>query len=299
MKNKNLIVGLVVAAIVVIGILFVARPFTAKSGTKKSVSAMKAQAAKPIVPIKRTFAKDMGGLTIKVLDSKNRDMVLRVMAFKSIDSRSSIYAASFTSNIMQELAPGNYDIEIDTLPQMIHKGISVSKGKETVQNLGHLTGSINVKALNAKKKDASFPVRILYAKSNITAVSTSTNRTIEIVPGIYDIEIAALPVQLKKDIRIDAGKEAALDIGCVTGTLIVKTLDENKKEVRFAARIKKAGTGEIVTSATSNRPLEILQGTYDVEVLSSPVQARKDIKINPGEEMSLEFLVQAPAKTKK
>lgn len=308
MKSKNLIVGLVVAAIVVISILFVAKPFTAKKEIKKNVPAAKGRAAKPVVPIKKAFAKDMGGLTVKILDSKNRDMVLRVRAFKSIDSRFSTYAASFTSNIMQELAPGSYDIEIDTIPQMIHKGISVSKGKETVQNLGHLTGSINVKALNAKKKDASFPVRILYAKSNITAASTSTNRPIEIAPGVYDIEIGTLPAQSKKDIKLDAGKEAALDIGCTTGNLVVKALDENKKEVRYSTRIKKAGTGEIVTSSTSNRLIEILQGTYDVEVLSSPVQAKSDVKVAPGEEASVEFLVQAPpapvkaavpAKTKK
>jgi len=294
MKSKNLIVGLVVAAIVVISILFVAKPFTAKKVTKKGIPAMKAQAAKPIVPIKRAFAKDMGGLTVKILDSKNRDMVLRMKAFKSMDPRSSVYTASFTSNIMQELAPGSYDIEIDTIPQMIHKGISVSKGKETVQDLGHLTGSVNVKALNSKKKEASFPVRILYAKSNIAVASTSTNRAIEIAPGVYDIEIGILPVQSKKDIKVDAGKEAVLDIGCATGTLIIKALDENKKEIRYATRIKKSGTGEIVTSSASNRSLEILEGAYNVEVLSNPVQTKSDVNVGPGEETSIEFLVQAP-----
>lgn len=295
MKNKNLIIGLVVAAIVVIGIIFVAKPFTAKKGTKKSVPAIKGQAVKAIAPAKKAIPKDMGALTIKILDSKNKDMMLRVRAFRSVDSKSSVYTASFTTNSTQYVLPGSYDIEIDTVPQTIYKGVSVSKGKETTQELGHLTGSVNVKALNAKKKDASFPVRILYAKSNIVAVSTSTNRAVEIVPGVYDIEISTLPAQSKKDIKVDAGKETALDIGCTTGILTVKALDENKKEIRYTTRLRKTAATEVITSGMSNRPMELLQGTYDVEVLSGPAQTRTDVKIGPGEETTVEFLVQAPS----
>ncbi len=294
MKNKNLIVGLAVVVLIIIGIIFVVKPLTSKKAVKKTPVAMKAEKGKPQIPAKKTFSKDMGGLTVKALDSKNKEISIKAKAFKSIDSKSSIYVASLVSGRMQELAPGNYDIEIDTAPQMIYKNIGVSSGKETVEDLGHLTGSINIKALNAKKKDASFPVRILHTKSNIVVTSTNTNMTIEISPGIYDVEIGTTPIQFKKDVKIEAGKEHVLDLGCTTGILTVKAIDENGKEARYTTRIKRVDNNGIVATGITNRAIEIQQGTYNIEVSSNPAQVKKDIKLNAGEEVSLEFTVQTP-----
>lgn len=294
MKNKNLVVGLAVVVLVIIGIIFVQRPMLSRKAAGKTSVAKSAEKGKPQVPAKKTFSKDMGGLTLRVLDSKNKEMSLKVRAFKSVDSKSSVYAASLASGRMQELAPGDYDIVIDSIPQMIYKNIGVSKGKETVEDLGHLTGSINIKALNAKKKDALFPVRILHAKSNIAVTSTNTNRPIEIYSGIYDIEIGTTPIQFKKDVKIEAGKEMVLDFGCTTGILSIRAIDENGKEARYGTRIRRADNNDIVASGMTNRAIEIQQGTYNIEVSSNPVQIKKDVKVNAGEEVSLEFTVQAP-----
>ncbi len=294
MKNKNLIIGLVVAVVVVIGFVLIVKPFASKKAVKKApAAAAKAPKGIPTVPIKKTFSKGMGGLTVKLVSYNNKEMSARIKAFKSDDSKSSTYVTSFMSNRMQELFPGTYDIEIETTPTRIYKNIKVSKERENVEDLGCITGSVIVKALNSKKRDAAYPVRILYSKSAIVVAAGTTNRPIEIAPGTYDVEVGTIPSQAKRDTKVDKGKETILDLG-TTGNLIIKTVDENKKEVRSNVRIKKAENNELVTSTTANRSLEILAGTYNIEILSTPPQAKKDVKVGSGEEVSEEFLVQAP-----
>lgn len=299
MKNKNLIISIVTVA-VILGVIFIAKPFAEKKVAKKAAPARKVEklstVAKkpPAVPGKRAISKDKGGLTVKVMDSKKRELPLRVRAFRSVDAKSSVYQTAFFTNRMQELSPGTYDIEIGTIPQKIYKNIKVVNGKENVEDLGFITGSLIVKVLNHKKEEANYPLRILYSKTNDMVVTATTNRPVEIMPGVYDIEVGTLPRQVKKDIRIEAGKEAALDLGSIAGFIIVKAVDENQKEVRLAARITKSDTNELVTSITTNRPIEILEGTYNVEVYSTPKQDKKGVKVNAGEETSIDFLVQAP-----
>ncbi|OGW84943.1 MAG: hypothetical protein A2987_01515 [Omnitrophica bacterium RIFCSPLOWO2_01_FULL_45_10] len=300
MKNKNTIVVLAVVAAVIMVIIFI-RPHDA---TKKPIiqkpavpaKAEKGKLEKAATPVKKTFSKDTGGLTIKIIDSKGKDMFLRARAFKSEDPRTSVYAASFMTSRTQELPAGSYDIEIDTTPQRIYKDISISKGKETVRDLGSITGSINVKALNSKKKEAYYPIKALNSKSNIMVAAGSANRPIEIIPGVYDIEIGTLPRQVKKNVTIERSKEAVIDLGCTTGDLLVKTVAENNKEARYSLRIKKAGTNETVSFSLTNNPIEISQGKYDIEVLSSPVQTKSAVEIKAGEETNIEFTIPSPQK---
>lgn len=295
MKNKNLIIALV-AIVAVIGIVLFTRPFAAKKPTKKTVPAPMAKMEKKAAQIqaKKAVSKDKGGLTVRIVDSKKKEIPLKIRAFRTIDAKSSVYAYALTANRMQEVLPGTYDIEIDTVPQTIHKNISVVKGKENVADLGSITGSINIKALNAKKTAANYPIKILYPKSRDMAAATASNKPLEIIPGIYDAEIGTLPVQSRKDIKVEVGKEAVLDLGCTIGTLLVKALDENKKEVRLNFRVTMAENNELITSTATNRPVEILQGTYNVEISSTPKQDKKDVKVNAGEDTVIEFLVQAP-----
>lgn len=295
MKNKKLIIGLV-AAVVILGIIFIKNPNTLKGKAGKAVPPVKAEQAKTKAVAKKAFSKDMGGLTVKITNINKRDMYLGISAYRSTDRRSSVYAAAFSSNRMQELLPGDYDIQIQTIPPMLYKGITVSKGKETVEELGTVTGAVNVKLFNSKKKDAYVPVRILSQKSGTIVASGTTNRPIQLLSGMYDVDIGTMPRQLKKDMKVEAGKEVSVDLGYSMGAIVIKAVDENNKGVRLNARIKKADTGEAISSIVTNRPVEILKGAYIVELLSSPVQTKKDVVIEAGSESTVEFTVQAPAK---
>ncbi|MDP3804223.1 MAG: hypothetical protein Q8Q87_01580 [Candidatus Omnitrophota bacterium] len=293
MKNKKLIIGLVIA-VVILGIIFIKNPNTLKGPAKKAALPVKAEQAKAKAAVKKTFSKEMGGLTVKIADINKKDMYLGLSAYRSTDRRSSVHAATFSSNRMQELLPGDYDIQIQTIPPMLYKGITVSKDKETIEELGALTGAVNVKLFNSKKKDAYIPVKILAQKSGMTVASGATNRPIQVLSGMYDVEIGVMPRQLKKDMKVEAGKVALVDLGYSMGAVIIKAADENNKEVRLSARIKKADTGEVAASIVTNRPVEILKGTYIVELLSAPVQTKKDVVIEAGSEAIVEFIVQAP-----
>jgi hypothetical protein len=122
-----------------------------------------------------------------------------------------------------------------------------------------------------------------------------TNKGLEIIPGVYDVEVGTSPRQYKKDVKIEPGKETIADLGCITGTLLVRTVDENKKEVRTSVRITRADTNEVVSSATSNKPVELIKGKYNIDVMSSPRQSKKDVAVDTGAESVLDFVVAPPA----
>lgn len=294
MGSKKLIVGIIVV-IAFIGFIFIAKSVISKAKGKKGMPAAAAQAKKDLAkaPVKKPISKGKGALTVKILNSKKMEVPLRLKAFKSADNNSSTYMASFVAGRTQELSPGTYDIEIDTVPQKIYKGIRVSEGKEVTEDLGCITGSIMIRTLNSKKKDAYYPIRVLYPKSGEMVTAYMTNKSLEITPGLYDMEIGISPRQYKKDVKVEAGKENILDLGCITGTLTIKTMDEDGKDVRQSVRIARSDNNEMVSSSLSNRPVELAGGKYNIEVLSNPKQTKKDVSVKVGEDSAIEFTVKS------
>lgn len=296
MRNKFVVV--VVVAMVGLALIFFARSCSSGKSVNKNAPAAKGAKQKgaiPAAPAKAVFSKGMGGLTVRLKSSDGKPQYVRVKAFGDDGRNSSVYITSFGSERMQELAPGAYDIELDTLPPKIYKNINISEGKEAVQDFGAMTGSINIKALNSKKKDASLTARLLRAKSNILVAVAMANKPSEIIPGTYNLEIDTLPRQTKNDVRIEPGKQTVIDLGVVSGSVVAKAVDENGKEARLGVRIKNPANGSIVTTTVTNRALEIAPGEYDIEVMATPAQTKKGVKIAAGEETALEFSVTAPA----
>ena len=295
MKNKILIIGIITAIAIIAGIFFVAKP----SGAKKAkAAAAAAKTEKAAAQAQKTFSKGMGGFTAKVLNSKGKEVFLKAKAFSAVDARSSVFKAALTTNRMLELSPGTYDIEVDTTPQKIYKNIKVAADRENVLDLGCPTGSIVIKALNSKKKEASYLIRLVTPKTNILVTAGTTNRPLDVMPGIYDVEIDTLPRMVKKSVKLEAGKETVVDLGAVAGGLIVKVLDEKGGQLRYTVRVRNAADNEIISSGPSGRSLEMQPGAYNIDVLTSPVQAKKDVKVIAGEPTSVEFIVQSSASQK-
>lgn len=293
MKKMKVLTG-ALTLLVVIGMLFTVSSCGPAKPTAQKASAAGKGAPTAKVPAKKVFSKGMGGLMVKIVNIKNAPSSMRIRAFRAVDSRSSVYQATFYSNLTQELAAGTYDIEIETVPARIYKGVSVKSGRETVHDMGCITGSVNVKALNAKKAPAAYPVRIFYGGTKLLAAATAANRPVEIGPGVYDVEVVMVPSVSRKDIRVDAAREAVIDIGCVVGSVIVNASDENKKEQRFTVRVRRTQTAEMIATGVTNRPIEIGEGTYDVEVMSVPAQITKGVQVKPGAEAAIEIIVVSP-----
>lgn len=302
MKNKGLIIGIIIAVVVVAGLLMMKKPAPIKKvPAKKAAMAPAAAAAKkaPTLPAKKAISKGKGGLTVRILDSKNKEVPLRIKAFRSVDSKSGIYEAALTANRMEELLPGTYDIAIESVPSKLYKNVNVVLDKESVEDMGSISGSVTMKALNAEKKSANYPMRVMSKLSGAVVAIGVTNKPLEILSGTYDIIIDTLPKQTKKDVKVESGKDTTLDIGLSTGILLVKVRDSNKQEVRIGTRITKATTNEHIVSGVANRNLELLEGVYNVEVFSIPKQIKKDVKVVAGEIASIDVVTEqqpAPAK---
>ncbi len=294
MLNKKLIMAVVVIIALIGSIIVIKGVLSSKKGKKTAPAASTKGLPGKKVIAKKAISKGKGGLTVKIFNYKNAEIPMRAKIFRAVNADSSVYASSTVGGRMTELIPGTYDIEVDTVPQKIFKNVKVNEGKETIKDLGCVTGALIVKTINSKKAPAYFPLRVLYGKTNDMVTAFMTNKSLEIIPGTYDIEIGTSPRQYKKDVRVEGGKESIVDLGCLTGTLIVKTTDENKKDVRCNVKILKADTNEIVSSSNSNKPVELGKGKYNIEVMSSPRQSKKDIAVNTAEEGIVEFTVAAP-----
>ncbi len=302
MKNKKLLIAVVVAAFAV-GIIILPRIGGHKKGVigkpavaaKEKAKAKTGDKEKAQAPAKKTFSKGKGGLTVKVLGSGQKALNLRVKAFRVVDNDTSVFSSSLTSNRMGELNPGNYDIEIETLPAVITKGVKVVKGEETVKDAGILTGAINIKALTAKKKPAAFSAQMTDSNTGYSVATTAVNRPIEIISGAYDIRLETTPPYFMKEVKVESGKETAIDLGCISGILFVAAADSAGKDMRYPVRIRQAGKAEIVSSTATNRAVEVLEGSYDIEILLPSPQARKDVKVKAGEDVRVEIEAPAPA----
>jgi len=293
MRNNKLIIGIVLF-IAFVGFVLAARVMLSAGKGKKAAPVAQAKTDLGKIPAKKAISKGKGAITAKILNYKRADIPMRIKVFKMTDPESSVYVASTVGGRTQELLPGVYDIEIDTVPPKIFKNIKVNEGKETVKDLGCVTGALTVRTINTKKAPAYFPLRILYRKTGEMVTAFMTNKTLEIVPGVYDIEIGTSPRQYKKDVKVEAGKESLVDLGCLTGTLIVRTVGEDKKDVRSVVRITRYDTNEIVSSAVSNKPLELGKGRYNIDVMSLPKQSKKDVVVNAGEDSTVDFTIAAP-----
>lgn len=290
--------GVVMGVAVITALSFMAVSGCKGPGTeaakKESKPAASSQAALKKEAPKRVFPKNTGGLTVRIADSKNKAIPVKIRAFRVSDNRSGVFMASFTSNNMQLLPAGTYDIEIDTVPQKLYKSVSVQNGRETTEDLGSMTGSLMVKAMNAKNQEGRYPIRVFYEDSAVPVATGMTGKPMEIVSGPYDIVIVTMP-NIKKNVRIETGKEALMDLGANMGELTIKAADESGKPARVPCRIRNKDTGEMVASSVTNRPLELISGLYEVEIQQKTgVPLKKEAKINPGESTMMEFVVQAP-----
>lgn len=300
MKNKGIVVA-VAALAVILAVIFIVRPFAykEKASVKTAVPGKsEKQKAVTTAPEKRTFTKGMGGLTVKIKGSGDKPLRLKIRAFSADGNNSSVFANTFTSERMQELASGTYDIEIETTPVKIYKNIAVREGKETVHDLGAVTGALNIKALNSKKKEAMILTKVTSPKTNTVATVMMTNKSAEIVPGVYNIEIGTNPKQVKNDVKIEAGRETLLDLGAVSGAIMVKAVTEEKKEVGLPVYVKNPANGSMVAATIAGRSVEVGPGEYDIDILSVPPQNKKGVKVSAGEESAVEFTIQAPAPAK-
>ena len=300
-KSKNLIIAVVIL-VLALGFIFVSKPFFKNRNGKKTISSVRADGKNDpyVSAANKTFTKGMGGITVTVRGSDDKKQSVRIRAFRKLDKNSSVYVTTFVSDRLTELFPGTYDMVVETIPQTIYKNITVSEGNETVKDLGVMTGAIIVKAINSKEKDMMASIRMMYPKSNFLAAVAVTNRQMEMIPGVYDMIIETMPRQTKNNFKIEAGKVNVLDLGVVSGALIVKAVDENKKAVRMGVRVKSVGTNTAIASMVTNNAIELIPGAYDVDILSKPVQAKKDIKITAGKDTVIEAavspqLVQKPA----
>ncbi len=280
MKDKKLIVALVIIAALIVGIIVIfGAPRIFKPHGGKSPG------------LKTVFTTGKGALTVRLFNTQGKESFQNIRAFRSEGGRSSLFMVTLQSNKAKELVPGTYDIEIASIPPKIYKGITVYKGREVIENVGPI-GIINVKALDARNKSAYYPMNIIYPDTDIVIATLTTNRPIEIMPSTYDIAIETLPKQVKKSVKIGRDRDTVLDIGCTTGTIAVRAKDAAGAKIRCGIIVRRLDNGQVVMSTTANRSIELVQGVYKIET-SSAAKETKTVTIVPGKETAIEFVVAA------
>lgn len=293
MRNKNLLMAVIVIVIFLIGALVVGRLQGKKGPVQKPAVA---KSVKDKAQPKKVFAKGMGSLTVMLQDSKGKPMALRIQAFRTDGSKISNHILTSATGRAMELPAGTYDVVFDTSPAVMYKGVRVSESVEKTEDAGCMTGSVFVRARDAKMKEARYAVRVRLPNLGSSIAAGSSNRPIEVMKGVYDIEVGTTPVRIFKGVKVTACKETGLDIKSVPGILVVKAFDEEGKTPALTVKAIDPATKQSIIVFSTTRAVEILEGKYDIELISKPPQLRKDIEVRPGEETRIDFTVQAQVK---
>jgi len=300
MKNKNMFVVAGIVILLILAVVLVLRPSVNKKQPVKKQAAKEtvtAQAKKTALPApkpaaKREIPKDVGLLIVKASGSNNKPTYAGIRIFKVLDSQSSLFYVSGTSNAFIKLPPGNYDIELNALPPKLYKNVKVAPGQENVVDLGAVTGSLKIRIVDQAGKNENYDVKVFHAKSRNIVCSVASNRSIELLPGIYDLEITTLPPDTRKDVKVEAGKENLVDAGSITGTLTVKaTKSSDGTPLEGMAFVKRPGTNESLATISTNKMVRLLRGSYQVELSGDKTKTKKDVTIEVGKDSVLEFSI--------
>lgn len=103
-----------------------------------------------------------------------------------------------------------YDIVVNTIPQVIKKGISLEGGKENTINIKSPQGNIYFKSNHSEYKHLSALIRNTSTDEILN--SQSKNTFDRYLVGSYNIEILSLPRITLKNVKVEQSKTTTIDI---------------------------------------------------------------------------------------
>ncbi|MFA6078340.1 MAG: hypothetical protein WC779_01140 [Candidatus Omnitrophota bacterium] len=152
-------------------------------------------------------AGPIGVINVKALDARNKSAYYPMNIYYP---DTDIVVASLTTNRPIEIMPSTYDIAIETLPRQVKKGVKVGRDRDTVIDIGCTTGTIAVRAKDTAGGKIRCGIIVRKLENDQVVLSTTANRSIELVQGVYKIEVIS-GAKESKTVTIVPGKESAIE----------------------------------------------------------------------------------------
>lgn len=194
-----------------------------------------------------------------------------------------------------EVAPGTYDIEIDTNPRT-RQTVTVSAGETATFTLP-MPGTLQL--VDAEGNPNSDYALFIYPVGSNRYFEVGYGGTMEIAAGIYDVEIDTNP-RTRQTVTVTAGETAEVSLPApdttaseTTGETIDESLPPGTIQLIDAAGalvegyfyVYPAGENTYINAAYGGT-LDIAPGTYDIELDVNP-RVRETVTVTSGETSTL------------
>jgi len=165
----------------------------------------------------------------------------------------------------------------------------------TLQTLGKTTVSVELTDAGGNKieKDVNFAffntatVRAMY---NIVHFRDRRGKTdiLEIDPiPTYHLVVYTVPPVVKKNVEFIGGQHNEVKVKTPQGNLLVKQAGAIDYSREHSAIVREAGDNETLLVQRVNQPKRLLEGSYEVEVLTLPPKVYKNVKVRQGKTTTL------------
>ena len=207
-----------------------------------------------------------GSIEIRGNDAAGKPLSVGFYVYKHGDREKII--ESGTINIVKGLPPDTYDIMVNLTPEIWYDGVEIAEGHAKVIDLPQ-TGRLVVQGKDAAGESPMIGFRV-YASGDREKIIASGNtwtiaqRTEELPPGTYDIEVESKPPVWYEGVGIAVGHTKVVDLP-QTGRLMVQAKDTVGFKVHPSGnREKYIAHGD--TGSIAAMTVELPPGTYNIKV---------------------------------
>jgi len=161
------------------------------------------------------------------------------------------------------------------------KAVNQSLGKTTVsvelldENKRPTETNINVSFINNFTQTSVFEF-VHYRDAN------GRPDSVEVDPVLsYDVVVNTIPPVIKRNISFEGGKHNVLPIQTPQGNLSIDFPGSVSYKNGVECLVKDMKSGKTYTHLLANNAVKLLAGSYDIEILTLPIQLYKNVQIEP------------------
>ncbi|MBZ0253472.1 MAG: hypothetical protein K8I02_09045, partial [Candidatus Methylomirabilis sp.] len=199
-----------------------------------------------------------------------------------MDPKTSETVTSVKSGGERALSPGKYRISAEARPERITTEFTIVEGRTTLVRLGG-TGSVGFRLLGPDGKEIDTFAYVQDPKSGDTVGTVEKGKTLEVSPGVYDLEVQTQPAPiLRKGVRVEAGKRTIETVKAV-GRLDLDIRGAEGAKVRTHAYITDLSTGDTQGTMNAGHGADLLPGKYRLEIQTIPPIIRESVVVKAGE----------------
>ncbi len=246
------------------------------------------------------FVFKHGFVKLNCLNSKGKNVYAR---YKIINSDKKVIKTEGENNILQELAPGTYDIEAtDSAVERVQwkRGVEVKSGKTTDVLFTSANAELELRGVDSKGNNVYTIFHIFNAGTDKEVGSDEGEGSvkIKIKPGHYDIKAYYSETKMivwQRGVKLDGGSLFKKQFKFEQSEIELCGTDKNNKNIYTIFHIFNAGTNKEVGFDEGENCIKItiLPGKYDIQAEypdTKTIKWHRGVEIKSGKSFKKSFI---------